>query len=68
MGKPAFRAPPKSRHARAFLISVWPKMLGAIREKMVLATFGCAAKSLNSCSSSILHHKKKALSTASLEK
>ena len=46
------RAPPKSRHARAFLTSSWPKMLGAIRAKSSLAAPGEPAKARNSSSSS----------------
>lgn len=51
------RAPPNRRQATAFLMSAWPKMLGAIFSKMRSCRLGCAAYALNSASSSMLHTK-----------
>lgn len=52
-----FLAPPKSRQATAFLMSAWPKMLGATFSKMRSCKLGCAAYALNSASSSLLQKR-----------
>ena len=53
--KLTLRAPPNSRQATAFLMSAWPKMLGATLLKMCSCRLGCAANALKAASSSILH-------------